>query len=87
MKSSSYIMLNEPKLLGRDLCIGNERSIVADQGLEFATQRVTLNPVDHESTITGASSDAAIGINEVKVVADILPTLHQVVVRVATCGL
>lgn len=77
-------MLNEPELFGGDLCIGNEGSIVAHQCLEFTTQRVTLDPVDHEPTITGARCHTAIGINEVEVIADVFPTLDQVVVRIAT---
>jgi hypothetical protein len=83
----THIVFNEPKLFSRDLCIGNEGSIMADQCLEFAAQGVTLNPVDHETTITGTSRNTTIGINEVEVVADILPALHQVIVRVATCQL
>jgi hypothetical protein len=58
---------------------------VADQGLEFTTERVALDPIDHETTVTSTSCHSMVCVNEVEVVADILPTLDQVVVGIATC--
>lgn len=77
-------MLHEPQFLRRDLCVSHKCAIVAGQRLELAAQRITLDPVDHEATVAGASCHAAIGINKVEVIPDILPTLDQVVVRVAS---
>lgn len=78
-------MLHEPQFLSRDLCIGHKCAVVAGECLELAAERITLDPVDHETTVAGASCNAAIGINKVEVVPDILPTFDQVVVRVASC--
>ena len=72
----THIMLNEPKLLGRDLCIGNKGSIMANQCLELTTQWVSLDPVDHETTIAGACSHTTVGIDKVEVIADVLPALN-----------
>lgn len=83
MSFGTHIMFDEPELLSGDLRISNESSIVADQCLEFTTQRVSLDPIDHEATITGASCHAAVGVNEVEVIADILPALDQIIVRIA----
>lgn len=60
---------------------------MADKCFELPTQRVSLDPVDHEAAIAGASSDTIVGVNEVEVVADILPALYQVIVRVAPCDM
>jgi pyruvate/2-oxoglutarate/acetoin dehydrogenase E1 component len=58
---------------------------MANQCLEFTTERVALDPIDHEATITGTGCHSAVCINEVEVVTYMLPALDQVIVGVATC--
>lgn len=79
----THIMLNEPKFFRGYLGICNKCSVVADKCLELSAQGIALDPVDHEAAIAGTGSNAVVGVNEVKVVVDILPALDQVIVRVA----
>lgn len=78
-------MLHEPQLLGGDLRIGHEGAVVGDQGLELATEIASLDPVDHESSEAGSSGNSVVGVDEVKVVADVFPALDEVVVRGSSC--
>lgn len=78
-------MFDKPQLFSGDLRIGHKGAIVADECLELPTQWVTLDPVDHEATITGSSSNTIIGINEVKVITHVFPALDEIVVGVASC--
>lgn len=73
--AGTYVMLHEPKLFRCYLRICDKGSIVADKCFEFTTQRVALDPVDHEATIASAGSHAVVGVDEVKVVTDIFPAL------------
>lgn len=77
-------MLGEPELIGGNLRIRNKGSVVGDNGFELSSKRVTLDPVHHETSITGTRSHAIFRVNEVKLVSDILPGLDQIVVGVAT---
>jgi len=73
-------MLSEPQLFRVNLSICNEAAVVADEGLKLAAQVITLNPVDHESTVTGSCCYAVICVDEVKVVADVFPAFDQVII-------
>lgn len=70
----TYLMLSEPQLFRVDLRICDKAAVVANQGFELAAQVVTLDPVDHETAVTGSRCYAVVCVDEVKVVVDIFPT-------------
>lgn len=72
------LALHEPELLGGDLGVSNECTVVRDERLEFAAQIAALNPVHHEPAVAGTGGDAAVGVDVVEVVADIFPGLNEV---------
>ena len=77
-------MFHEPQLFGTDLGLGDKGAVVGDQRLELAPKIVALNPVDHESTVTGSSSNAVLGVDIGEVFFDVLPALNQIIVRCTT---
>jgi hypothetical protein len=84
-RGETHIMLSKPELFSGDLGISHKGSIMGDKCLELPSQRVTLDPIHHETSITGTRSDTVVCVDEVKVVSDILPGLDQIIVGVATC--
>ena len=80
-RGQAHVVLNEPQLFGGHLGIGHEGTVVADQGLELAAKIASLDPVDHETSVTGSSGNTIVGVDKVKVVADVFPALDEVVVR------
>jgi hypothetical protein len=79
-------MLDEPKLFTRYLSIRYKCPIVSDKCLKLPSQGVALDPIHHETAVTGTRSNTIVGVDEVKVFSDILPGLDQIIVGVATCG-
>lgn len=77
-------MFDEPQLFCRYLGIGKECPIVADQRFELAAQGIALNPVDHEATIARTSCNTVVRVDEFEVVTHIFPTLHQVIIWIAS---
>lgn len=78
------IALDEPEFVcavGGDLV---DFAVVADKGLEFATEGVALDPIDHVAAERSAGSNGAVRINVVDVVAEVLKDLNEVSVRAAT---
>lgn len=78
-------MFNKPQLLGGNLRIGYKGTVVADKSLELPTERVALDPVDHEATVTGSSSNTIVCVDEIEVVAHVFPALDKIIVGVASC--
>ena len=67
-------MLRDPQLFRIDLRVCNEASVMTDQGFELAAQVITLDPVNHESTVTGSRCYAVVCVDKVEVVTDVFPT-------------
>lgn len=78
-------MLRKPELVSRDLGIRHKGSIVGDECLKLPSKRVALDPIHHEASITGTRGNTIVGVDEVKVVSDILPSLDQIIVGIAPC--
>lgn len=84
-QEKTHLALHEPKFFSRDLGIRHKCSIVGDKSLELAAQRTALNPVDHKATVASTGSNAVVGIDKVKVISDVFPSLHKVFVGIAAC--
>lgn len=54
---------------------------MGDEGFEFATQRITLDPVEHVTAETGSGGDSVISIDVGDVLLDVLPGFDEVIIR------
>lgn len=77
-------MVWEEKFFGTVLVESGEDAVVGDEGFEFATERVSLDPVYHVTAVGGAEGDGAGGVDVGEVGFDVFEAFYQVGVRTAT---
>lgn len=77
---NTYVVFNEEELVSSDLGGSNEGTVVGDEGLELASEVMSLDPVDHETTEGGTGSNTVVSVNVLDVVADMFPDLDKILV-------
>lgn len=76
--SAVVVVLDEPDFVsgvGTDL---RGFAIVTDEGFEFATECVALNPIGHVASERGTGSNGAGGVDVWNVIAEVLKHLYKV---------
>ncbi|EZF78110.1 hypothetical protein H105_00740 [Trichophyton soudanense CBS 452.61] len=77
---NTYVVFNEEELVSSDLGGSNEGTVMGDEGLELASEVLSLDPVDHETTEGGTGSNTVVSVNVLDVVVDVFPDLDKILV-------